>query len=117
MNKKLLKVTKGHFFVAIFYMVNVFVITMVDAVICATTLSKDASSDPTAWTTKLLLEVAVYCVYLLAIFVAAFFLVPLVQLLCITWLLARFSNRYGKNVLIDFIPEARFFSTHIAQIW
>lgn len=114
MNKKLLKVTKGHFFIANIYMLNVLCITMIDAVISAIALKKDMSTDAEAWTTELMVEVAVYCVYLLVIFVAAFVLVPLVQILLVTWCLVRFSKKYTPA---DFTPEARFFSTHIAQIW
>ena len=117
MNKKLLKVTKGHFSVANIYMFHVLVITMVDAVICGITLGKDASSDPETWTKRLLIETVLYCSYLLAIFVATFLLVPLLQMLLVTWALARFSNKHPSNTLADYIPEARFFSTHIAQIW
>ena len=114
MNKKLLKITKGHFFIANIYMLNVFVITMVDAVISAIALGKDASSEPEAWNTKALVEIGLYCIYLLSIFMSAFILIPLLQMLLVTWFLARFSRKYTPA---DFIPEARFFSTHLAQIW
>ena len=117
MNKKLLRVTRGHFFVANIYMLHVFVITMVDAVICFFALRNDVETGGQAWTAQLIMEVAIYCSYLLAIFAAAFILVPLLQMLAVTWLLARVSRRNTRNTLADFIPEARFFSTHIAQVW
>lgn len=117
MNKKLLRVTRGHFVVANVYMLHVLLITLVDAVICTIALRKDLSSDSEAWTTQLMVEVAIYCSSLLAIFAASFFLVPLLQMLAVTWMLTRASSRYTGHSLADFIPEARFFSTHIAQIW
>lgn len=117
MNKKVLRVTRGHFYVANVYMLHVLLLAMVDAVICAITLGKDASDDPEGWTKELVLEVALYCVYLLGIFAASFVLVPLIQMLLITWVLAGSSIKNGKNILSDYIPEARFTSTHIAQIW
>lgn len=117
MNKKLLRVTRGHFAVANIYMLHVFAITMVDAVICFLALRDDVSSGSEAWTAQLIAEVAMYCSYLLAIFAAAFILVPLLQMLFITWMLARVSRRNSRDMLADYVPEARFFSTHIAQIW
>ena len=117
MNKKLLKVTRGHFFVANIYMLHVLVITLVDAYICTIALKNDLSSDPVAWNTQLVVEVAIYCSYLLAIFAASFVLVPLLQMLAVMWLVTRASSHYAGSSLATFIPEARFFSTHIAQIW
>lgn len=117
MNKKLLKVTRGHFFIANIYLAHVFIITMVDAVICFYALRDDVESGDEAWTAQLITEIALYCSSLLAIFAAAFILVPLVQMLAVTWLLTKISRRNTTNTLADFIPEARFFSTHIAQIW
>ena len=117
MNKKALKVTKGHFWVAIVYMLHVIVFTGIDAIICAIQLGKDAASDPEAWTTQLMVEMALYSVYLMVLFAASFILVPLVQMILVTYGLARFSRRHGSNALADYIPEACFLSTHVAQIW
>ena len=117
MNKKLLRVTKGHFIVAIIYMLHVLVLMMVDGVICAFAIRDDVKSGSEAWTAQLMVEIALYASWLFAIFAAAFILVPLTQMLFVTWLLARASKRNNRTNLADFIPEARFFSTHIAQIW
>lgn len=116
MHKKVLKITRGQFVVANIYLFHVLVLALVDTFICVGVVREDMESDPDAWTTQLLIEIGLYCLYLLVIFAASFFLIPLLQMLLITWILARFSNKHS-NGLADYIPEARFFSTHIAQIW
>jgi hypothetical protein len=117
MNKKLLKVTKGHFVVAMIYMLHVVVLMMVDAVICVFAIRDDVKSGSEAWTPQLMVEIALYASWLFTIFATAFIIVPLIQMLFLTWILARVSKRNNRTNLTDFIPEARFFSTHIAQIW
>lgn len=117
MNKKVHKVTKGHFYVAVIYLVNVFVFAMVDALIGAFQLGKDAVEDPEAWTTQLVFELVLYVVFLLAVFGATFFLFPLLQMLLVTYGLSRISEKRGSNSLADYIPEARFTSTHLAELW
>jgi hypothetical protein len=114
MNKKVLRITKGHFYVAHLYLLNVIVITLVDAYVCFRALKDDASENPEAWNTTAVLEISVYCLYLLTVFLAAFTLFPLAQMLLVTSFLARFRKNHD---LETFIPEARFFSTHTAQIW
>ncbi|KAK5174385.1 uncharacterized protein LTR77_001465 [Saxophila tyrrhenica] len=114
MNKKVLRITKGHFFVAHVYLLNVIVITLVDAIVCFLVLKDDAVSDPSVWNTTAVLEVAIYSFYLLALFTAAFTLFPLAQMLVVTRFLARFKRHHDLD---SFVPEARFFSTHVAQIW
>ena len=117
MNKKVLKVTRGHFYVAITYMVHVLALGMVDAVICAMTLGKDATDNPEAWTSRLIVELTLYCLYLILIFVGSFLLMPLAQILFVTYVLTRVGKKHGSITLADYIPEARFTSTHVAQIW
>lgn len=41
----------------------------------------------------------------------------MLQVLTVTRLLSRFSKRRGSTALSDHFPEARFSSTHIAQLW
>lgn len=88
------------------------IIVSVDAVICALALSSD--SEP--WTTALVLEIVLYCTGLLIIFVAAFCLVPLAQLMLVAWFMNR-NSKHGTNVLGDYIPKARANSTLLALIW
>ncbi|KAK3704397.1 hypothetical protein LTR37_013820 [Vermiconidia calcicola] len=113
-HKKTQRIAKGHFFIANIYIVHALVIAVVDAVLCAGALSNDVAAEPELWTRDAILEVALYCGFLLVVFLATFFLVPLLQMLAVTSFLARLK---GTGDLTDFIPEARFLSTHIAQMW
>ena len=117
MNKKVLIVTRGHFFVASIYILHAFLVTIVDALTCFFARRNDVETDGHAWNAQLLTEAAIYCFYLLAVLAAAFILVPLLQLLLVTWLLAQVSRKTTRNTITVLIPEARFVSTHVAQLW
>lgn len=117
MHKKLLKLMRALFVLSNMYMLHVLVLTLVDTVICAGVVGQDMASEPEAYTNEFLTEIGLYCIYLVVIFAASFFLVPLLQMLIVTWILTRFRNKHGSHALADYIPEARFMSTHIAQIW
>ena len=114
MNKKVMRITKGHFCVALVYLANVIIFTGVDAVLCFIFLKEDVTANPEAWDAQLIMEVAVYSLYLFVLFMCAFTLFPLVQMLLATKFLVRFGKKHN---LESFVPEARFFSTHVAQIW
>jgi uncharacterized membrane protein YhaH (DUF805 family) len=114
MNKKVLRITRGHFWVAQLYLLNVIVVIMVDTYICFISLKKDAAKHPEVWTPEAIMEIAIYSIYLLTLFLGAFTLFPLLQMLLAASLLTRFKRHHNLETLI---PEARFFSTHTAQIW
>lgn len=118
MNASSARIHKGHFSIALLYLLNVIAFTAVDAIICIFLLKDDIASNPSLWDTRMILEVTIYCLYLFTIFIAAFTLFPLLQMLLATQLLARSSRHANHPTDLDFfIPQARFFSTHMAQIW
>lgn len=116
-NKRVLHVCRGHWMVANIYMLNVLIIALVDAYIGARAIGKDVSEQPENWTRGAILEIAAYCFYLVAVFSFTFVVVPLAQMFLVTWLLARFARKQGISTLAEYIPEARMYSTYIAQLW
>ncbi|KAK5126981.1 hypothetical protein LTR85_008340 [Meristemomyces frigidus] len=116
-NKRVKKSCRGHWAIANVYMLNVVVIAMVDAYIGISAISKDVNEHPSNWTRGAITEVAMYCLFLLVVFATTWIVVPLLQMLLITYSLARFAKKRGVSTLADYIPEARMWSTHIAQIW
>lgn len=115
-DKKMKKLTQGHLLVSISVLVHVFVISVVDGVIMGFALAHDAKAEPEIWTRQLILEAALYSAWLFVIFFTTFLLVPLLQILLATHLLARASRNRGFT-LANRIPEAAFFTTVFAQLW
>ena len=109
-----LKTIKRHFYVAVAYLSHVLGFTLVDAAICVLALRKDASSDPEAWTAQLMLEIAFYCGFLLIIWLVAFALIPLLQLLLVAWY---YSRKAGSSLLSDYISQARPTTTFLGLFW
>lgn len=112
-NKRVLKSCRGHWAVANVYMLNVFIISMVDAYIGASAIRQDVSEHPSHWTSSAMLELASYCLFLIVVFTMSFIVAPLLQMLLITYGL----KKRGVSTLAEYIPEARVWSTHIAQLW
>lgn len=106
--------TRTIFCVALVYMANACMFIAVDGVIAFLVLSKDVKSNPDVWTWEMISALALYCVYLFVLFMASFVFIPLVQMLASTWGLTRFSK---KNVLSDYVPQARRISTLAAMMW
>jgi hypothetical protein len=107
--------SKGHYFVAIAYFANVFLIMGVDAYVNANILSTIVPEYPEIWSQANIIRMALKLVSLAAMFVAALVMVPLVQMLLATWLLSRFAQKRGVTTLSEYIPEATMYSTQIAQ--
>ena len=112
--KRMLKTDRGQFKIALAFMANTLVITLVDGFIAVFVLYNDVSDNSAEWDMEMMIEVGLYCAYLLVLFVASFVLVPLLQMLAVTWGLTRFGK---KNKLSDYIPQARHVSTAIALMW
>lgn len=115
--KRLLQFTRGYFFVAMGYIVHTVALYLADTVICIKFLSKDVASQPEAYTKDRVVDMALFCIWLLVVFMTAFFFVPLVQMVLVTKLLRRFSKKHGSEILSDFVPEATWIGTHIALVW
>lgn len=113
-HRNALKVDRTLFMIALVYMANAFLITLVDGFIAAFVLAKDVSEHPEAWDGEMLFYMSLYLVYLLALFLASFVLVPLLQMLAVTWALTRLSRH---NKLSDYVPQARSVSTCTAVLW
>ncbi|KAH9825697.1 hypothetical protein Tdes44962_MAKER00627 [Teratosphaeria destructans] len=106
-----------HYAVAWAYMINFLAIAMVDMYISTTALTKEAAELSILWTWEAILLVATVVGVSTAGFVAAFVLVPLAQMLFATWALNRFAQKNGSETLSKYIPLARIYSTHAAQLW
>lgn len=117
MHKKAEKVTKSHFAVAITYLLHAFALALVDGFIAVLALRQDFKSNGDEYNSDAWVEIGLYVVYLTVLFAASFFFVPLLQMLLVTWSLARFKKSRNCSTLADYIPEARFLSTVIAQVW
>jgi len=116
-NKRVRKVCRGHFYVANVYLLNVLLIALVDAYIGAVSIHQNVNEHPEAWSSDFVIRLVAFCLYLIVLFSSALFLAPFVQMVAITWVLARFARKRGVDTLADYIPEATFYSTHIAQLW
>lgn len=113
-HKRALKTDRGLFKIALAYMANTLVVTLVDGCIAIFVLVKDASDNPEVWDKQMIISVASYVAYLVVLFMASFVLVPLLQMFAVTWALTRFSR---KNKLSDYVPQARSYSSLIAFLW
>ena len=111
-NKINCSVYRGYFYISIIYLIHSCIFVIVDAVISAIALKNDYTEEPERWTSQHNTELALYCIGLLAIFVACFFVVPLLQMLLVTYILTRRSN--GSS-LADYISPARGAASFIAQ--
>lgn len=80
-------------------------------------LRDDFKSNADDYNSEAWIEIGLYCLYLTVLFVGSFFLIPLLQMLLVTWSLARVKKSRNCSTLADYIPEARFTSTAIAQMW
>lgn len=116
-NRRILKVCRANFYISNILLLNILIFAAVDAYVGLVTLSNDATENPERWDSEFTFEVVAYCAYISALFAGALFLAPLAQMVLITWVLGRFTRKAGGNTLADFIPEARYFTTYIAQIW
>ena len=66
-NNMLLKVTRGHLYIAGAYMANVIVIAIIDVVMATLLFSKHGSSDPDNWNMELLIALAILAGYALLV--------------------------------------------------
>ncbi|KAF2766507.1 hypothetical protein EJ03DRAFT_330001 [Teratosphaeria nubilosa] len=108
---------RRHYAVAWAYVVNFMAIATVDMYISMTALTKEAAEHSDSWTWEAILLVATIVGVSTAGFVASFVLVPLAQMLFATWALNRFAQKNGSETLSKYIPMARIYSTHAAQLW
>lgn len=117
LDQTVMKICRGHWVISLVFLLNTMVISCVDAYVSLGALSKDISEDPTAYDGAAIVEIGLYCVFILALFLTTFFVVPLIQMLLLTSVLARFMRKRGLTTLAPYIQEARLCSTHIAQFW
>lgn len=114
--KKIEACTRGyartHFKIGCAFIANALLLIGVDGLIGLFVLVKDVSTNPAAYDKEMLVSIALYVVYLLVLFVGSFILAPLLQMMALTWALRRFGQ---KNRLSDYVPQARIFSSIIAQ--
>jgi hypothetical protein len=116
-NKRILKISRGHWCIAVLYLLNAIAISGVDAVIGVMAIKEDVSKDPQSYDQALIVQIVVYCVWITVLFVSTFVIVPMMQMLFVTAVLARFMRKNGVTSLSAYMPEARLYSTHIAQVW
>jgi len=114
---RLRTVCRQHYAVAALYILNALVIMTTDAFIAMTVVYDDHSKHSDAYTQTFFIEAALYVAYIAMVFSACLFLAPLLQVLIATWILSKHAQRKGMRSLSDFIPQARFVTTHIAEIW
>lgn len=58
-----------------------------------------------------------FSLFLGVLFTLAFVVVPMLQMVLATYLLARFVRKDQSKSLNDYVPEARLITTHVAQFW
>lgn len=117
LNKRLLSVSRGHFYVANLYLLAFFVIAGVDVYVASVSLRHDMKDHSDIWTTAFVLQLVCYMVGLCVLFVGVIVVVPFLQVCFAFWLLTRFARKHNANTLIRYIPQARAISTSMAQLW
>lgn len=110
-------VCRQHYAVAVLYILNALIIVTTDAFIAMTVVYDDHSKHSDAYTQKFFIEAALYVAYIAMVFSACLFIAPLLQVLFATWALTKYARRKGIRSLSDFVPQARFVTTHVAEIW
>ena len=105
---------RRQFKIALAFMANTVVLTLVDGLISIFVLAKDISDNPDVWNVEMIVYASLYCVFLFALFMASFVLFPYLQMLAVTWSLTRFSR---KHTLSEYVPQARQHSSLIALAW
>lgn len=114
LDKRAFKTSKHTFQIALAYMAHAIALTLVDSGIAVFVLYTDVKEHPDVWDKEMVTAVAFYVTWLLVLFAASFVLVPLLQMLAVTWALTRFSK---KNTLSEYLPQARSISSPIALVW
>lgn len=105
---------RRQFKIALAFMANTIVLTMVDGLIAIFVLAKDVSNNPDVWDLEMVMYAGLYVVFLFALFMASFVLFPYLQMLAVTWGLTRFSRKHN---LSEYVPQARQCSSLAALAW
>ncbi|EME50328.1 hypothetical protein DOTSEDRAFT_69005 [Dothistroma septosporum NZE10] len=113
--KRVKKCTQRQWFISNIYLLHAIAIWIVDASIGVWAIHNDIVSNPKQYSAGMWIELAFHSVSLLAIFMAVFFIFPLVQVMGIGFLVRR--SGAARASLVDYAPEVRILSTHIAQLW
>lgn len=113
--KQALTTDKAQLKIAFIYMAHSYIISIIDGGIAVFMLAKDVSENSEVWDKEMVLSLGLYSIYALVLFVAAFVLVPMLQVLVVTWGLTRFVKK--GNALSDYVPQARSCSTIMALFW
>ncbi|KAK3670553.1 hypothetical protein LTR78_009521 [Recurvomyces mirabilis] len=108
---------RANWYIAMLFFLNALAISGVDAYIGIVAIKDDVNQDPTGYDKQFIIEAAVYVAYITVVFMTTFFVVPLLQMLLVTSILARVMRKRGLISLSGHMLEARVYSTNIAQIW
>lgn len=112
-----INVCRANWVIAVFYLLNALFLACVDAWIGVMAIKKDVGENAGEYDAGFWWELAAYCAYVFVIFFSTLVIVPALQILAATAILARFMRKRGVSTLAEYVPQARAFSTHIAQSW
>ncbi|KAK5738378.1 hypothetical protein LTR17_006097 [Elasticomyces elasticus] len=103
--------------VAVFLLLNAVAVALVDGGISLATMTNEITTKPEKYDARFFVELVLFIICITTAFVATLVLVPLAQIRLATSLLARRMRKNGDTSLAAYMPEARIYSTHAAQIW
>ncbi|KAK4957197.1 hypothetical protein LTR10_005155 [Elasticomyces elasticus] len=114
---RVLKNCRAQWYVGLFLLLNTVAVGIVDGGISFATMSKDIATQPEKYDARYIAELVLFIICIATAFTATLVLVPLAQVKLATSLLARRMRKIGDTSLAAYMPEARIYSTHAAQIW
>jgi len=115
-NRRFRRVDLTFFHLSIFNMLAVLLMNLADAYICVFALSTDAAEE--TWDRKFIMQIALYSLGVLAVFSAAFVLVPLVQMVLATFVISRIREAdTGTASMSKYVPAIRACSSRICYFW
>nr|POF12826.1 hypothetical protein CFP56_09977 [Quercus suber] len=114
---RLTKMSRGHYFIAVIYLLCTFLISGIDAYITFVSLQTDVLDHSEIWTPAFVLELVSLTAGMLVLFSAVFILVPLAQACLAFWFLMRHLRKSGQNTLAGCFIQIRAISTALALFW
>ncbi|KAK4892541.1 hypothetical protein LTR27_009005 [Elasticomyces elasticus] len=114
---RVLKTCRAQWYVAVFLLLNAVAVALVDGGISLATMTNEITTKPEKYDARFFAELILFIIWITTAFVATLVLVPLAQIRLATSLLKRRMRKNGDTSLAAYMPEARIYSTHAAQIW
>ncbi|CAK4032822.1 Hypothetical predicted protein [Lecanosticta acicola] len=117
-NKRLARATRTQFYITLVYLFHALAIWMVDAAIGIYAIKDDVVANPQSYDLRIWLELAINAVTMVALFSAVFILFPMMQMLGVGYLIAKFHRTNDTDgTLAAYVPAARIVTTQMSHLW